>query len=123
MAQPSDRLYAFIGRYIRTVTAAEVLLLLRREPARVWTADTAAAQLRSSAAAIAEHLAFFADAGLLAKSAGGYRYDGADRAADETVAELAQAYAERPVAIVELIYSEPERKLRILADAFKLKKD
>ena len=39
------------------------------------------------------------------------------------LATLAQAYEERPVTLVRLIYALRDRKVRSFADAFKLRKD
>jgi hypothetical protein len=39
------------------------------------------------------------------------------------LATLAQAYEERPVTLVRLIYALRDRKIRSFADAFKLRKD
>jgi hypothetical protein len=38
------------------------------------------------------------------------------------VATLAQAYEERPVTLIRLIYALRDRKIRSFADAFKLRK-
>lgn len=124
MAEPSNGLCALIGRYIQSVTALEVLLMLHLEPSRAWGADALAVQLRGNATAVATHLQFFVEAGFAAKvDADTYRYNAQETGMHALIEELAQVYRERPVALVELIYSEPQRKLRILADAFKIKKD
>jgi hypothetical protein len=45
-----------------------------------------------------------------------------DPAFQAHVATLAQAYEERPVTLIRLIYALRDRKIRSFADAFKLRK-
>jgi hypothetical protein len=47
----------------------------------------------------------------------------ADPALQAHVKTLAQAYEERPVTLIRLIYALRDSKIRSFADAFKLKKD
>lgn len=124
MATITDLLRGFIARYIRTVGALEVLLLLHRRPDCAQTPDDIARELRGSVAAIAEYLNYFARAKILSEpEPGHYCYLRRNGPIDEAVDQLAAAYAERPVSIVDLIYAERNRSVRLLADAFKLKKD
>lgn len=124
MSQIDDKMIAFIRRYVRTVGALEVLLLLHRESQRTWSADEIARHFRGSAAAIAEYLAHFKRAGFVVEErADAFRYAPKDIDADATVSELAGLYGERPVSVVDVIYTEPSDPVRALADAFKLKKD
>lgn len=124
MAELSKRLRAFLSRYVHSVSALEVLLLLHAQPSRDWTAADMAAQLRGDAAATAEHLRFFLAEGMVIEPAPDlFRYAPADPDIHDLTLELKQAYAERHVTVIELIYSEPHRALRAFADAFKLKKD
>lgn len=124
MAQIDDKMIAFIRRYVRTVGALEVLLLLHGESQRTWSAEDIARHFRGSAAAIAEYLAHFKRAAfLLEERPGAFRYAPKDIEADATVSELAALYSERPVSVVDVIYTEPSDPVRALADAFKFKKD
>lgn len=124
MAELSNRLHLFVRRHIHTVSALEVLLFMQAHAERAWSTTEITRELRGNASATAGHLNYFAAHALVSEVAPGeYRYAVAAAATDEIVAQLAHAYAERPVAIVNLIYAEPHRALRLLADAFRIKKD
>ena len=97
-AQFSDAFCRFVQTHIPTVDAAEALIALFRSP-----------EARSEA--VDEYGAAFRAAGL---------FDNAELKAH--VATLAQAYDERPVTLVRLIYALRDSKIRSFADAFKLRK-
>lgn len=119
----TEPLRAFVRKHVRTVGELEVLLLLRAHPTRRWTADEVAREQRGNSSAAADYLRHFARAGLAREvDARQFQYvDAAD--VREMVTQLADAYAERPVSVVDLIYSEPRDQVQLLADAFKIKKD
>jgi len=120
----SETLLRFIQTSIKSVWAVEVLLLLRRDPARSWSAEDLTRELRSSLLIVADALMSFNKLGLVGEDAERlYRYQPATPELDDIVKELAKAYAEAPVAVTEVIFSAPDRKLRLFADAFRLKKD
>ncbi len=124
MAQITDLVRAFIARYIRTVGALEVLLLLYARPNEPRSADDIARELRGSPAAIAQYLHDFARAKILHEvEPGHYAYRPDSTQIDNAIAQLAVNYSERPVSVVDLIYAERDRAVRLLADAFKFKKD
>jgi hypothetical protein len=113
-------LVAFIRRSIPSVWALETLLLVRRSPARSWSPGELVGELRASDAVVLGVLESFQRDGLVAKSEDGrFRFaPAADLLEDLTVA-LADAYAERPVAVIRTIVST-DAKLQTLADAFRL---
>ena len=113
----------FIQSSIKSVWAAETLLLLRRRSDRSWTADELIRELRSSRSVVAENLATFLQAGLATEEEGQFRYAPASAELDRIVHELEMAYAERPTAVVKAIMAAPSDKLQIFADAFRIKKD
>lgn len=120
----SQRLLRFIEGSIKSVWAVEVLLLLRRDPARAWRAEDVTRELRSSLLIVADALLSFKKLGLVGEDADRlYQYRPATPELDDLVNELAKAYAEAPVAVTEVIFAAPDRKLRLFADAFRLKKD
>lgn len=124
VTQIDEKMIAFIRRYVRTVGALEVLLLLHGESQRTWSADEIARHFRGSPTAIAEYLAHFKRAAFIVEERpDAYRYAPKDIDTDATVSELAALYSERPVSVVDVIYTEPSDPVRALADAFKLKKD
>ena len=123
MTEITDTLRAFVRKHVRTVGELEVLLLLRAHPARSWTADEVAREQRGNSSAAADYLRHFARAGLAREvEVGQFQYVD-DPELRERVTQLADAYAERPVSVVDLIYSEPRDQVQLLADAFKIKKD
>ena len=105
----------------------EVLLLLAGQPGRAWSAPDLAQQLRIDAAWVEGELRGMAGRGLAAVSEGPppaqFRYEPRSPEQAAAVAELAQAYADRRVTVIGLIYSKPVDKLRSFADAFRIRKD
>lgn len=123
MTEITEALRAFVRKHVRTVGELEVLLLLRARRERSWTAEEVARELRSSSTAAADYLRHFGRAGLVRETEiGQYQYVD-DPATRDLVTALAAAYVERPVSVVDLIYSVPRDQVQILADAFKIKKD
>ena len=107
---------------IESVAQLEVLLLMMRDPAKVWNAQTLAAELRVTETWTASQLQQLVQHNLATRVPQGYRY-GADLVTHATVQELDKAYHSHPVAVVTLIYSKPNRTLKSFSDAFKLRKD
>lgn len=123
MAEISEPLYRFVREHVTTVAALDVLLFLHKYPGRSWTAADIATDLRGSSVAIADYLDHFVRAGLVRRdSSTTYSFDAAIPAAP-LVEQLAAVYGERPVTLVNLIYAGRNEALRLLADAFKLKRD
>lgn len=115
-------LAGFVREHMHSVWAVELLLLLRRDPARCWAPEALVAELRASANLVSDNLARFQTSGLAVEDdAGCWRYAPAAPALDDLAARLEQAYRERPVAIINLI-SRPD-PIQGLADAFKWRGD
>jgi hypothetical protein len=113
-------LVTFIRRSIPSVWALETLLLVRLSPARSWSPRELVGELRASDAVVLGVLGGFQRDGLMAKSEDGrFRFAPAAELLDELAAALADAYAERPVAVIRTIVST-DAKLQTLADAFRL---
>ena len=117
-----DDLQTFIGGSIRSVWALELLLLLRRTPDRVWTAEAAARELRANERLVTDQFAGLQTAGLIACD-GGCRYAPAAPALDALCARLETAYRERSGQVIKAIMAGPNDKLQIFANAFRLKDD
>jgi hypothetical protein len=125
---PAD-VQAFIAKYIDSVEAVNVLLLVFAQPARTWTPDEVGRELRTNEWSAELHLRALRARGLLqAKEESPTRYY-ADTAFSAIVASLAKTFRERRVAVITFIYSrtdeieEPLDPLQEFANAFKLKKD
>jgi hypothetical protein len=125
-AQFSDAFCRFLQTTVPSVDAAELLLLLQRDTSRWWSGAEIVVGLRPavlSEADVARYLETFLARGVVAQ--------GADKrvqfhpASDELAGfarTLAQAYSERPVTLIRVIYALRDSKIRSFADAFKLRK-
>ena len=123
VTENDEALRAFVRKHVRSIGELEVLLWLRAHPQRAWTADEIARELRNNRNAATEYLRRFGRAGLARETeVGRYQYVD-DATTHELVTALADAYAERPVSVVDLIYAEPRDQVQLLADAFRIKKD
>jgi DNA-binding IclR family transcriptional regulator len=116
-----EELLDFIKAAVGSVWALELLLFVRARPERGWTQSELARELRSNERLAADALQTFEAAGLLARGQDGFAYSPASPRLDELAGRLAQAYRERPVAVVNAIVSSRKDSLRSFADAFRLK--
>jgi hypothetical protein len=118
----------FVRRTFESVRQLELLLMLRAEPSRAWTATEMSVELRSSETGTANHLADLQVKGLLARhdgpdGAAAYRY-APDQAVERTVSALAEVFGRRKQSVVRLIFSEPEENpIQTFADAFRIRRD
>ncbi len=121
---PSD-IKQFIADYIDTIAQLELLLLLRSEPAKAWTAEEAGSALYAASDVIALQMADLQSKRLL--EAGGkentFVYRPANGELARLVDGLANLYKDRRVAVVTAVYTKPVDKIRSFADAFRLRKD
>jgi hypothetical protein len=127
------RVKQLITEHVDSVMQLEVLLLLAGQggqPARGWTPAELAQQMRVDAAWVDTTLRGLAATGLAAMTdtgagAAAAQFSYAPRTPElaATVKELAEAYADRRVTVIGLIFAKPTDKLRTFADAFRLRKD
>jgi hypothetical protein len=104
----SDEFCRFVQMHLPSVEAAELLLQAFDNPEKGLNDPTVRRQADA-----------FRAAGLLDDE---FRYRPASDALARHVATLAQAYEQRPVTLVRLIYALRDGKIRSFADAFKLRK-
>jgi hypothetical protein len=115
-------LVAFVREHLRSVWALELLLVLRRDPERCWTAAELVRELRGSAGLVNDNLVRFERSGLAVREDEGcFRYRPAAPILDDLCQRLEKAYRERPVAMVNLI-AAPRDPLQSLADAFRFRR-
>jgi hypothetical protein len=124
----SDDFCRFLRSAVPTVDAAELLLLLSRERERWWSAQEAAAALQPGVslgeADAARYLGAFQAGGLVATNPDKrVQYRPAHSGIEAHVATLAQAYRERPVTLIRVIYALRDSSIQSFADAFKLKRN
>jgi hypothetical protein len=115
----------FLARYIRSVEQLEVLLLLRSQPARSWTATEVYEVVRSSLGSIGERLEGFCDAGFFVKTQNeppAFRY-AEENPQSRAVDEVAAAYRTWRVRIIETIFTAEVDPLKSFSDAFRIRKE
>lgn len=119
----SQKLERFLRTSIRSAWELELLLLLRKEPLRTWSAAELVRQLRASGLVINDALAALQRADIVAvEETGRFRYRPANADLAAVVDELAEAYANVPTSIMDIIWSTPRSNIEIFADAFRLRK-
>ena len=123
----SDEFCRFLQAAVPAVDAAELLLLLADRPEQWWSADEAREKLRPAGGNLAHaeavrYIDGFIAAGLLERGEDGkVRYlAAAEKAAH--VRTLAQAYEERPVTLIRMIYALRDARITTFAEAFRLRK-
>ena len=117
---------ALIAKHIDSVVRLEVLLHLYRRAPASDTADGTAKELRVDAAWASGQLDELCARGLAECEDGPpktYRYAPISPQMGAAVDMLAVAFAQRRVAVIATIYSQPPDPLRTFSDAFKLRKD
>jgi len=116
----------FIDQNIESLAQLEALLLLRAEPARTWDAPSIAKALYIPLELAEALLVEFGRRGFVkptAESPTQFCYNPADKAVGQLIDRVADAYQDRRVAIISLIYSKPLNKVQTFADAFRLRKE
>lgn len=118
-----DELLAFVRSAIGSVWTIELLVLLQRNPDKAWSAKILVTDLRASARVVADSLATLENAGLVSADENGlYRYQPVSGTLDQTVRELADLYARKPMTVVNTILSSPTNNIQTFADAFRFRK-
>jgi hypothetical protein len=118
-----DELLGFIRASFRSTWALELLLLMRKGQTRVYAADDLVLALRGTRALIGGCLQQLERAGLVAHDqSGNWRYAPKARALDQLTDRLAQAYTERPIAVITAIVEQPSDRLRTFSEAFRFPK-
>lgn len=119
----SDEFCRFLQTAITSVDAAEVLLLLHAHPEVAWGPRQIVEKLASIAEAdAAKHLDALLARGVVAQGDDRrFQYRPGSAELDAYVQTLAQAYKERPVTLIRMIYALRDSKIRTFADAFKIR--
>ena len=118
----SDEFCRFLQASIPAVDAAELLLLLYGRRDGAFTPEEAVARLGPgvSVGDARRYLQTFAAGGLAEAVQGRYRFR--DSALSPLVETLAQAFSQRPVTLIRIIYALRDSKIQTFADAFKLRR-
>jgi hypothetical protein len=122
----TDEFCGFLQRCVSSVDAAELLLLLHKEPDRWWEARDLSTQLAPGAslseADVQRYVDGFQQCSVLVRDAERRIQYRRAPAHDEHVALLARLYVERPVTLFRLIYALRDTKINTFAEAFKLRR-
>ena len=111
---------------VPTYQAAEVLLFFAAHPQRAFAPEEVVVSMRPvvvTVQAVKQYLAVFTSAGLLVKAAGTFTYGPSSPELEQSIGELGDAYHERPVTLVKVIYEVTDSRILSFADAFKLRKE
>jgi hypothetical protein len=101
----------------------ELLLLLRRDPQRQWTAEALVQEVRGSIALVTESLKSLKEIGLVSLSdADAYFYRPESAELDELAAALAELYKQKPTTVLRTIFSSPSDKIQSFSDAFLIRR-
>lgn len=119
----SDRAKSFIHTSVKSIWALELLLFLRSNAQRSWSAAELTRELRASEAVVRGGLGLFRAAGLIQEDpAGRVRFAPTLPDTEALVREVAEVYATHPVEVSDEIYVT-ERTIQHFADAFRLRKE
>jgi hypothetical protein len=122
----SDEFCRFIQTVLPSVDAAELLLALFDNADTWWAPAVLGSKLRPASsisdADVVRYLDHFQARGLVAVGPDRrVQFRPADERLHEQVRTLAQAYRERPVTLIRVIYALRDTKIQSFADAFKLR--
>lgn len=118
-----DEIRGFIREYIHTVEALEILALLRRDATKQWTVSAIFKTILSNEESIARRLNEFSQYGFVKTdiATSSYIYNAENQQLDHLLELTLQAYATRPVTVVEAIFRPERTSLQSFADAFRFK--
>lgn len=122
----SEELERFIKEQINSLEELEILLLLSGTPQRNWTEQAVYQVIKSSQPSVSRRLMELASKKLISCEPGPpvvFRFIPESRDFHELISELASAYKERPVRVIEMLYSRPPDAVEEFAKAFKLRKE
>lgn len=115
---------SFVRNSIRSAWMLDLLLLLRRDPQRQWTAEELVREVRGSIALVTESLMSLKEIGLVALSdTEAYFYKPESTELDELAAALGELYRQKPTTILRTIFTSPSDKIRSFSDAFLIRRD
>jgi hypothetical protein len=115
-----DDVLAFVRDAIRSIWTLELLVLMQRDADRAWRAEEIATTLRANMRVALEGLTALERVALVQVDGNGLvRYRPASPMLAETVRQVVELYARKPLAVVKTIHASPTGKIQTLADAFR----
>lgn len=119
----ADDVALFIQDGLGSMWALNLMLALRENPERRWSAAELVAHLRASDTIVQEQLPRLRELGLVVDLDGGqWAWRPVTSQLDDLCRRVSEEYALRPVGIVNLI-ARRRHNVRLLADAFRLRRD
>jgi hypothetical protein len=116
-----DDATAFACAAIGSVSALELLILLRRERHNRYRVAELVRELRSSQIAVGQALDHLIKFGLVAGAPdSGYHYQQGSAQLDAICERVEAVYARKPVSLIRALLDAPDEKLRQFADAFRI---
>ncbi len=119
----NPELLGFLGLNVSSVEQLEILCLLVENPARAWSRMEVFRKIQSTEESVQNCLEKFTARGLASQRPdGSYLFSGSAPQSTQAIA-IVKMYRERPVSVIESIYSQPLGAARNFADAFRLRKE
>lgn len=112
-----------IDRCIYSIEQLEVFLLLGQNPQRLYSPAAIFHIIKTNEASITHCLDSFVRDGLATAQSDGHFQLVNDAKLLGIASELAQAYRERYVAMIGMIYNKPDQQMRSFANAFRFRKE
>jgi DNA-binding HxlR family transcriptional regulator len=122
----SKELEQFIAEEIQSLEQVEILLLLSGNPHKSWNRKGVYDVVKSNLSSVEARLEELSARGILTRETQPevrYRFAPAEERIWKVVNELRDAYKERPVKVVQAIYSKPPDAVQEFARAFRVRKD
>jgi len=113
----------FIGKNIHSVAQLEILLMIRGEPERSWTADEITNGRYLQSHLVAHLMEDLVQRGFAVQNITKFCYQPSDHEDRLLIDRLALVYQERRVAVIAEIFSKPIDFIKAFADAFRLRKE
>lgn len=121
-----NSLKQFVFAAFETIDHLRIFLLLRDIPNNTYTITQISAKLYLKPEVVMACLAKLAEKGFVTITQGNeptYQYKPANAELESMADEVARLDRERPVTLINLVYSRPKEPLQAFADAFKLRKE
>jgi hypothetical protein len=111
----------FVGAALKSVWALELLIRMRQTRERSWRKVDLVRELRASTKVVDQSLENLENTGLVAVFADAFRYSPASALLDTFAEGAERLYREKPVAVINAIAATQNEKLKLFAEAFRLK--
>jgi hypothetical protein len=123
---PSD-IKSFMDQNIDCTEQLEMLRILSEAPEKQWSTASLAAEVQAAPAAMSAYLRALQARGLIAGAAAEgdvlWRHGASTPELQQVVERLLQAYKERPVSMIRMVYARRKTTLEEFADAFRIRKE